>query len=197
MAKDLKVPHLADGVDSAQVSEILVSVGDEIQEGDSVIAVDTDKASVEVPATEGGKIKEIKISEGDEVKTGDVIIILEGSGGAKQSGDEKESEEDNQDEEEGRHQHREGDAAEDAEIRRAIDPRALVKVFRDPLQPAEQNDEVEADPRPDREQGYRPEGRARLGQPLDCGEAHHIQEIVEYARPAVVQQQEDNRCRAD
>lgn len=100
MAKDLKVPHLADGVDSAQVSEILVSVGDEIQEGDSVIAVDTDKASVEVPATEGGKIKEIKISEGDEVKTGDVIIILEGSGGAKQSGDEKESEEDNQDEEE-------------------------------------------------------------------------------------------------
>jgi pyruvate dehydrogenase E2 component (dihydrolipoamide acetyltransferase) len=77
MAKEIKVPQISEGVDTAVISEILVSKGDKIEEDQSVISVETDKATAEVPATSGGTIKEIKVSEGDEVNVGDVIIILE------------------------------------------------------------------------------------------------------------------------
>lgn len=103
MATEFKLPHISDGVESAQVSEVLVSVGDELQEGDSIIAIDTDKASVEVPITESGKIKEIKINEGDEVKVGDVILILESINKKEEKASENEdadnSEEDSKQEE--------------------------------------------------------------------------------------------------
>ncbi len=77
MAKEIKVPQISEGVETAVISEILVSKGDKIEEDQSVISVETDKATAEVPATSGGTIKEIKVSEGDEVNVGDVIIILE------------------------------------------------------------------------------------------------------------------------
>lgn len=77
MAKEIKVPQISEGVDTAVISEILVSEGDKIEEDQSVISVETDKATAEIPATAGGTIKEIKVSEGDEVSVGDVIIILE------------------------------------------------------------------------------------------------------------------------
>ncbi|SKB49562.1 pyruvate dehydrogenase E2 component (dihydrolipoamide acetyltransferase) [Salegentibacter holothuriorum] len=80
MAKEIKVPQISEGVDTAVISEILVSKGDKIEEDQSVISVETDKATAEIPATAGGTIKEIKVSEGDEVSVGDVIIILEDNG---------------------------------------------------------------------------------------------------------------------
>jgi pyruvate dehydrogenase E2 component (dihydrolipoamide acetyltransferase) len=90
MAKELKLPQISEDADSAQVSEILVSEGDSIKEEQSIIAVETDKASVEVPATSGGKVKEIKVKEGDEITVGDVILILEDEG---DEGDEEDSQE--------------------------------------------------------------------------------------------------------
>ncbi|HEY9186134.1 MAG TPA: 2-oxo acid dehydrogenase subunit E2 [Salegentibacter sp.] len=80
MAKEIKVPQISEGVDTAVISEILVSKGDKIEEDQSVISVETDKATAEIPATAGGTIKEIKVSEGDEVSVGDVIIVLEDDG---------------------------------------------------------------------------------------------------------------------
>ncbi|SDG81684.1 2-oxo acid dehydrogenase subunit E2 [Psychroflexus sediminis] len=77
MATELTIPQISEGVDTATVSEILVSKGEKIKEDQAVIAVETDKASTEIPATSAGTIKEIKVSEGDEVKVGDVILILE------------------------------------------------------------------------------------------------------------------------
>lgn len=77
MAKEIKLPQISEGVASAQVAEVLVSEGDIIEKEQSIIAVETDKASVEVPATESGKVKEIKVKAGDEIKAGDVILILE------------------------------------------------------------------------------------------------------------------------
>ncbi|WP_338114531.1 biotin/lipoyl-containing protein, partial [Zunongwangia profunda] len=68
MAKEIKVPQIGDGVESATVSEVLVAEGDKIEKDQSVIAVESDKASVEVPSSAAGTIKEIKISEGDEVE---------------------------------------------------------------------------------------------------------------------------------
>lgn len=77
MAKEIKLPQISEGVDSAEVAEVMVSAGDTISEGDSMIAVETDKASVEVPCTASGKIKEVKVKEGGEIKVGDVILVLE------------------------------------------------------------------------------------------------------------------------
>lgn len=77
MAKEVKIPKISEGVESAEVTEVLVSEGDTIKEEQSIIAVETEKASVEVPSSDGGKVKEIKVKEGDEVKVGDVILILE------------------------------------------------------------------------------------------------------------------------
>ncbi|MFA0963642.1 2-oxo acid dehydrogenase subunit E2 [Roseivirga sp. BDSF3-8] len=80
MPTEVKVPQISEGADTATVAEILVSEGDTIQEEESIIVVETDKASVEVPSTHSGKVTEIKISEGDELQVGDVILLVEEEG---------------------------------------------------------------------------------------------------------------------
>lgn len=76
--KDVKVPDL--GVDEAAVSEILVSVGDSIAKDQSLIVLESAKASVEVPSPVSGTVKEIKLKTGQKVKQGMVILSLEHSG---------------------------------------------------------------------------------------------------------------------
>lgn len=73
--KDVKVPDL--GVDEADVSEILVSVGDSIAKDQSLIVLESAKASVEVPSPVSGTVKEIKLKTGQKVKQGMVILSLE------------------------------------------------------------------------------------------------------------------------
>lgn len=72
---EIKVPDL--GVDSAEVSEIMVKVGDIIKVDDNIILLESDKASVEVPATQAGKITAITVQLGDNVSEGDVLLTLE------------------------------------------------------------------------------------------------------------------------
>ncbi|RYY79837.1 MAG: dihydrolipoyllysine-residue acetyltransferase [Moraxellaceae bacterium] len=75
--KDVKVPDL--GVDEADVSEILVSVGDSIEKEQSLIVLESAKASVEVPSPVSGIVKEIKLKMGQKVKQGMVILSIEAS----------------------------------------------------------------------------------------------------------------------
>lgn len=77
MAKEIKIPQIAEGVESATVTEVLVSEGDSVEKDQSIITVESDKASVEIPCPEAGTVKSISVSEGDEVKVGDVILKLE------------------------------------------------------------------------------------------------------------------------
>ncbi len=77
MSTTLTVPKISEDADSGTVAEIYVSPGDTLEEGQSIIAVDSDKASVDIPAEAAGTVAEIKVSEGDEVKTGDAILTLE------------------------------------------------------------------------------------------------------------------------
>lgn len=72
---EIKVPDL--GVDSAEVSEIMVKVGDVINVGDNIVLLESDKASVEVPATSAGTITAINLQIGDKVKEGDVILTID------------------------------------------------------------------------------------------------------------------------
>ncbi|MGO1298624.1 MAG: pyruvate dehydrogenase complex dihydrolipoyllysine-residue acetyltransferase [Vibrio sp.] len=75
MAIEIYVPDI--GGDEVDVTEILVNVGDKVEEEQSLISVEGDKASMEVPAPQAGVVKEIKISEGDKVSTGSFIMIFE------------------------------------------------------------------------------------------------------------------------
>ena len=59
MLKEILLPDLGEGIDSADVSEILVSVGDSVSIDDIVLVLESDKASMEIPSEEDGKVKEI------------------------------------------------------------------------------------------------------------------------------------------
>ncbi|KLN64153.1 pyruvate dehydrogenase complex dihydrolipoyllysine-residue acetyltransferase [Vibrio sp. VPAP30] len=78
MAIEINVPDI--GADEVEVTEILVSVGDKVEEEQSLITVEGDKASMEVPASQAGIVKEIKVTEGDSVSTGSLIMIFEAEG---------------------------------------------------------------------------------------------------------------------
>ena len=67
------------GVDEAQVAEIMVSVGDMVTEDQSILLIESDKASVEVPAPEAGKIEKILVNVGDMVANGQDFIVIVGS----------------------------------------------------------------------------------------------------------------------
>ncbi|EBR4141240.1 pyruvate dehydrogenase complex dihydrolipoyllysine-residue acetyltransferase [Salmonella enterica] len=79
-AKDVNVPDI--GGDEVEVTEVMVKVGDKVDAEQSLITVEGDKASMEVPAPFAGTVKEIKISTGDKVKTGSLIMVFEVEGAA-------------------------------------------------------------------------------------------------------------------
>ncbi|MEZ9579734.1 MULTISPECIES: pyruvate dehydrogenase complex dihydrolipoyllysine-residue acetyltransferase [unclassified Vibrio] len=81
MTIEINVPDI--GADEVEVTEILVSVGDKVEEEQSLITVEGDKASMEVPASQAGIVKEIKVAEGDSVSTGSLIMIFEAEGAAE------------------------------------------------------------------------------------------------------------------
>ncbi|WP_180159530.1 2-oxo acid dehydrogenase subunit E2 [Acinetobacter sp. YH12047] len=75
---EVKVPDL--GVDKAAVAEILVQVGDTVEKDQSIIVVESDKATVEVPSTTGGVIKAIHVELGQNVSEGVALITIEAEG---------------------------------------------------------------------------------------------------------------------
>lgn len=79
-AKNVEVPDI--GGDEVEVTEVMVKVGDKVAAEQSLITVEGDKASMEVPAPFAGTVKEIKISTGDKVKTGSLIMVFEVEGAA-------------------------------------------------------------------------------------------------------------------
>ncbi|WP_441254938.1 pyruvate dehydrogenase complex dihydrolipoyllysine-residue acetyltransferase [Aeromonas sp. A600620] len=79
-AKDVNVPDI--GGDEVEVTEIMVAVGDKVEADQSLIAVEGDKASMEVPAPFAGVVKEIKVKAGDKVSTGSLIMVFEVVGAA-------------------------------------------------------------------------------------------------------------------
>lgn len=84
MAIDVQLPDLGDGIESGDVLAVHVSVGDTIEKGQTLIEIETDKATVDVPSTEGGKIAKVHVKAGDTVAVHAPIVTLDaaGSGGA-------------------------------------------------------------------------------------------------------------------
>lgn len=91
----VKVPDIGDSGE-VDVIEVLVKEGDSVKEEQSLITVESDKASMEIPSSAAGKVVAVKVSVGDKVSEGSVIIEIEAEGG--DSADEDESDNDEQEE---------------------------------------------------------------------------------------------------
>ena len=78
--KDVLVPDL--GEDSVEVIEICVAVGDSVEAEDALVTVESDKASMDIPAPFAGKVSELSVKVGDKISEGDLLAKLEAAGAA-------------------------------------------------------------------------------------------------------------------
>ncbi len=82
MSTEVKLPNLGDDIESGDVLDIFVSVGDVIAEGQDIVELETEKATVTAPADIGGKVVKILVKEGDTVPIGGVLLEVEAAEGA-------------------------------------------------------------------------------------------------------------------
>lgn len=78
MAREFRLADLGEGIHEAEVGEVLVDVGDSVEEGQAVLIVETYKASVELPAPFTGVVQEIRVQPGDLIHVGDVLMVFSG-----------------------------------------------------------------------------------------------------------------------
>ncbi len=79
MSIEFKLPAIGEGVDSADVADVLVEEGQTITAGQNVLELETEKAVVEVPCPHAGKISKILVKDGDSIRVGQAILIVEGA----------------------------------------------------------------------------------------------------------------------
>ena len=77
MIEEILLPDLGEGIEGAEVSEVSVSVGSKVRKDETVLVLESDKASMEIPSEVNGVILEIMVSPGDEVTTGQLLIKIE------------------------------------------------------------------------------------------------------------------------
>jgi len=80
MTIEIKVPDIGD-FDGVEIIEVLVKAGDTVAAEQSIITVESDKASMEIPCPQAGVVKEMKVKIGDKVKEGTLMLILEPAAG--------------------------------------------------------------------------------------------------------------------
>lgn len=80
MSTDFKLPEVAEGVESADIAEILVAEGDVIDADQVVMEIETEKAVVELPCPHAGRVAKIHVSEGDSVPIGTVLLTIDADG---------------------------------------------------------------------------------------------------------------------
>ncbi len=78
---EIKVPDIGD-FDEVSVIELLVAPGESVKAEQSLITVESDKASMEIPSPQAGVVKELKVAIGDKVKQGSLVLLLEPAGEA-------------------------------------------------------------------------------------------------------------------
>lgn len=89
MANTVQVtlPEIGDGIDAGDILDIFVAVGDEIQEGQDIVEIETDKATVAVPAPSAGTVTKILVAAGDSVPIGGPLLEIEPAGGGPAAAD--------------------------------------------------------------------------------------------------------------
>jgi pyruvate dehydrogenase E2 component (dihydrolipoamide acetyltransferase) len=86
VATEFILPELGENIDSADVVDVLVSVGDQVKIDDPILEIETDKATFEVPSTVNGVIKELMVQAGESAKVGQVVMVVEETDGADAEG---------------------------------------------------------------------------------------------------------------
>ena len=76
MKKDILVPDIGD-FENVEIIEVLVKEGQKIQKNDSIVTLESDKSSVEVPSTEEGEVLKIVVKVGDKVSKGDKLVEIQ------------------------------------------------------------------------------------------------------------------------
>lgn len=77
MSKEFKLPELGENILSADVLHVLIKKGDVIDADQPVLEIETDKATIEVPSTVGGRVKEVFVKDGEKVQVGQVIFSID------------------------------------------------------------------------------------------------------------------------
>jgi len=90
MATEFKLPEVSEGVETADVGQISVAVGDTVEQGQVLMDIETDKAVVQLESPYSGTIEELKVSEGDSVSIGAVLLLINESNGDESASDTEE-----------------------------------------------------------------------------------------------------------
>ena len=77
MKKEVKIPDIAENVETGIIAGVLVSQGDKVTKDQPLVEIETDKATTDIPSEYDGVVDEVKVSQGDEVKVNEVIMIIE------------------------------------------------------------------------------------------------------------------------
>ena len=89
MIKDIVLPDLGEGIESATISEVPLGVGEQVKKDDVLLVLESDKASMEIPSDYDGKIIEVLIKEGEDVATGEMLFKVETQDGLEEKVEEK------------------------------------------------------------------------------------------------------------
>ena len=76
MPVEFKLPDLGEGIHEGEIIEVLVQAGDKVEDGQTVLIVETDKATAEVPSPVTGTVKEVRVKSGQTVRVGEVLIVF-------------------------------------------------------------------------------------------------------------------------
>jgi pyruvate dehydrogenase E2 component (dihydrolipoamide acetyltransferase) len=122
MAKEFRLQDPGEGVHEAEIVEIEVAAGDEVEDGDVVFVVETDKAAVEIPAPFTGTVEEVRVEEDELVEVGDVLLTYhdgEAEGGGARAGEAGGAEGEEEGEKEGKKKGENGPEDDEAEKKEA------------------------------------------------------------------------------
>src|SRR5215470_14602879 len=87
MAIDVRMPKLSDNMEEGVIIRWMKSPGDQVAKGEPLAEVETDKADVELEASDSGVLREIKVAEGESAAVGAVIAVLASAGEAAEADD--------------------------------------------------------------------------------------------------------------
>ncbi len=160
---EIKVPDIGD-FSEVEVIEVLVSPGDSITEEQSLITVESDKASMEIPSSAAGVVKDIAVKVGDKVAEGKVILTLEAEGGKEGSSDAASAGSEGG--------NKKADAGDDAD-----EPQERTPGADDPAQPAGKDESAETEGSADQSAGGNGGGTIEVTIP-DIGDFSEV-EVIE------------------
>src|SRR5215471_17844829 len=83
MASEIKLPALGENLAGGEVLDVKVAAGDQVAQGQTLLEVEAEKSTVEVPAPFDGKVTQLLVKKGDSIKVGQTLCLLEGGGEPK------------------------------------------------------------------------------------------------------------------